>query len=66
MLPNMLNVRGGLELENVYYTYTLIKAKQFFIDFSWKLEYDAKKEWIDVMGQDLSANMTLSARRVNM
>ena len=65
MLPNMLNVRGGLELEHVYYTCTLIKAKQHFIDFSWKLEYDAK-EWIDVMGQDLSANMTLSARRVNM
>ena len=33
----------GLDLKDVCWTYFLIKAKQYFINFRWKVEYDAKR-----------------------
>ena len=64
ILPNTRYLSGGLELKDVYWTYTLIKAKHYLIDFCWKFEYDAKTSgWV---GQDLSVLVTLSVGRIDM
>lgn len=44
-------------------THTMIKLKQYFIFFCWKIEFDARKSrWV---GQDLNVNMRLSVGRID-
>ena len=42
----------------------VIKAKRYFIDFFWKINFDAKiAGW---MGQDFSVHMTLSVGKIDV
>ena len=57
-LPNF--VKNG----HIHWTYTMIKAKQSFIGFHWKIEFDSKMDRL--VGHDLSILMTLSVGRIDM
>ena len=62
--PSTLKLIVGLEIKGFYWTHTMIKAEQYFIDCCWKIEFDAKvAKW---MGQDLSVHMSLSVGKIDM
>ena len=66
MYPNTQNLRREFKLKDVYESYSLIKAKQYFIDFCKKSEYDTQRAVGGWVGEDFSVNIMLSMGRIKM
>ena len=64
MFYNIKNKWAATERKDFSWTYTMIKAKQYFVDFRWKNEFDSKTdEWVS---QDLHDHMMVSVWTIHI